>query len=26
MQQKWDEIIKFDYIISADLAVEVLAV
>lgn len=26
MQQKWDEIIKFDYIINADLAVEVLVV
>jgi len=24
-QQKWDEIIIFDYIINADLAVEVLA-
>jgi hypothetical protein len=26
MQQKWDEIINFDYIINADLAVEVLEV
>ncbi|MDQ1275938.1 MAG: hypothetical protein QG610_1513, partial [Euryarchaeota archaeon] len=24
MQQKWDAIINFDYIINADLAVEVL--
>lgn len=24
MQQKWDEVISFDYIINADLAVEVL--
>lgn len=24
MQQKWDEIINFDYIINADLAIEVL--
>jgi hypothetical protein len=26
MQQKWDEIINFDYIINSDLAVEVLEV
>ena len=26
MQQKWDEIINFDYIINADLAVEVMDV
>lgn len=26
MQQKWDEIINFDYIINADLAVEILDV
>ena len=24
MQQKWDEVINFDYIINADLAVDVL--
>jgi hypothetical protein len=26
MQQKWDEVIDFDYIINADLAVEVLKI
>ena len=26
MQQKWDEVITFDYIINADLAVEVLEI
>jgi hypothetical protein len=26
MQQKWDKIINFDYIINADLAVEVMGI
>jgi hypothetical protein len=26
MQQKWDKIINFDYVINADLAVEVLEI